>query len=111
MPLRNRREFLRLSAATATLPLLVSRANAATEHTVLIKNFSFEPAEIAISAGDSIVFTNEDGAPHTATDDNGAFDTGRLNRDQSATLTFPSAGNFAYHCAFHPRMTGTITIS
>jgi len=108
----SRRKAMTLSiGATVALPMMASTAKAATTHEVTIKSFAFVPADITIAAGDSITFTNEDGAPHTATDDNGAFDTDRLNKGQAATLTFASAGAFSYFCKFHPNMKGTITIS
>jgi len=107
-----RRNAMKLGAsAAATLPLLATAAKAATTHNVTIKSFKFDPADITIAAGDSITFTNEDGAPHTATDANGAFDTDRLNKGGAATLTFASAGSFDYFCKFHPNMKGKITIA
>ena len=108
---KTRRDILRLTAAATAAPFLATQANAATEHTVLIKNFSFEPADLSIAAGDSVVFLNEDGAPHTATDEAGTFDTGRLNRGQAATITFASASSFSYFCAFHPTMKATLTVT
>jgi len=109
-----RRRALGLAAsATAALPLIAASAKAAshaTSHAVTIQSFAFEPADLTINAGDSVVFTNQDGAPHTATDVNGAFDTGRLNKGGSATLTFNGQGSFNYFCTFHPNMKGKITI-
>ena len=105
----SRRSLLRFSLAAPAI-LLASTARAAT-HQVTIVNMAFQPANLTIAAGDTVVFANEDNAPHTATDDAGAFDTGRLAKGSSASLTFPSSGTFAYHCAFHRRMTGTITVS
>tara|TARA_R110002073_G_scaffold41933_2_gene118084 strand:+ start:131 stop:475 length:345 start_codon:yes stop_codon:yes gene_type:complete len=109
-----RRDALRLGAALVALPLgaTVARAAAdATVHTVVIKEFSFNPADLAIKAGDSVTFINEDSVRHTATDTNGAFDTGLLSKGQEGTVTFGSAGQFSYLCRPHPRMRGTITIS
>lgn len=116
MSVITRRAALRLVASTAALPLLATAAKAASHaahetHTVKITDFAFSPANLTIAAGDSVVFVNEDGAPHTATADNGGFDTGRLSRGQSATLTFNAAGTFSYFCAVHPHMKGSITIS
>ena len=61
------------------------------------------------SEPDTITFTNEDGAPHTATADDGAFDTGRLTKGQSATVTVSASGDHAYKCLVHPSMKGTVT--
>lgn len=97
----------------AALPIalgLAQPARAAT-HNVTIQGFAFSPASLTVAKGDTVVFTNQDGAPHTATASDGTFDTGRLNRGQSAEVTISSAGTFAYVCAFHGGMKGTITAS
>ena len=109
-----RRSLLRFAAAATALPMAATLARAdghATTHQVAIKGFAFEPANLTINAGDTVEFTNEDGASHTATADSGAFDTGNLRRGQSASLTFTSAGTFSYFCAVHPHMKGSITVS
>jgi hypothetical protein len=38
------------------------------------------------------------------------WDTGRLNPGQAGSFTFTTAGTFAYHCAIHPQMHGTIVV-
>jgi hypothetical protein len=51
-----------------------------------------------------------DSVTHTATGDNGSFDTGDIAAGSSATITFDNPGTFTYHCAIHPNMTGTIVV-
>jgi len=115
MPDLSRRSFIsRAALGAAALPFLALEARAAahsTTHQVAIRGMAFVPAALSIAAGDTVVFTNEDNAPHTATSDSGVFDTPRLSRGQTAQLTFPGAGTFAYHCAVHPNMKGTITVA
>lgn len=109
-----RRSVLRLAASAAALPLLAQTAHAASHaagHDITISNFAFSPKDLTISAGSKVTFTNADSAPHTATADNGSFDTGRLNQGQAASLTFSAAGTYTYFCAFHPNMKGTITVT
>ena len=107
-----RRDLFRLAAASAaTLPLLASRAAAQTVHTIQIQNFAFAPAVLTIAAGDTVVFNNLDSAPHTASADGGAWDTGRMAQGASVQITFSSPGSFTYFCAFHPNMKGAITIA
>lgn len=77
---------------------------------VEIENFAFSPDDITINIGDSITFTNNDSTAHTASGDNGEFNTGTLAAGESATITFTTAGTFNYFCAFHPSMTGTVTV-
>ena len=109
-----RRDALRLGAALVALPLTaaVARADAhATAHTVVIKGMKFIPADLAIKAGDTVTWINEDRMRHSATDLNGAFDTGLLAQGEESTMTFGGAGKFEYRCTPHANMRGTITIS
>jgi len=113
MTLITRRAFGKTVAAVLGAALMTSRALAAgnaKEHTVTIKGFKFSPANITIKAGEMVVFTNEDGAPHTATADNGAFDTGRLGKGGSKSVEFSEAGIFEYFCDVHPSMKAKITV-
>lgn len=93
-----------LVAATA------QRAQAAT-HMVQIAGFAFSPAELTVSVGDTVIFTNQDGAPHTATAESGVFDTGRLGGGDSAEVVIEEAGEHPYICRFHPSMVGIIRAS
>jgi len=77
---------------------------------VTIRNFAFNPANLTVKAGTAVIFTNEDSVDHTVTSDTNAFDTGALSQGQFAVLLFRTAGNFPYHCTFHPTMRGTITV-
>jgi len=108
----HRRQLIKLGIGSAVgLPLLAAgtqRAMAAT-HQVEIKGFKYIPASLQVAAGDTVVFTNVDRAPHTATAVDGSFDTGRLNRGKSGEITVAAAGTFRYICTFHPNMKGQIT--
>lgn len=100
----------KLTALAFALAVLASSSAAfAADHAVKIVGFKFEPASLTIAAGDTITFTNEDNAPHTATADDGAFDTGRLGKGESATVTVTAAGEHPYICQIHPMMKGTVT--
>ncbi len=77
---------------------------------VAIKDFLYKPENVTVSAGDSISFTNEDSANHTATANDGSFDTGTLEQGDSKSLTFDEPGTYAYICSFHPFMTGEVTV-
>lgn len=85
--------------------------NAAGEVAVAIENFAFNPADISATVGQTVTFTNNDSAPHTATLDDGACATPNLDDGGSSGLTFSAAGTFPFHCAVHPNMKGTITVS
>ena len=63
---------------------------------VNILNFKFDPTPLTIPVGTTVVWTNQDTAPHTATNDPGSaftFDTGMLQKGQSGSITFTTAGH------------------
>lgn len=94
--------------ATANSPATPAVAGAK----VTIKSFAFAPANVHVTVGGKVTFTNQDNTPHTATADDGAsFDSGTLNQGQSKTITFSKAGTFSYHCAFHAFMTAKVVVS
>lgn len=78
---------------------------------VSIKDFSFQPATLEIAAGTTVTFVNNDGVPHTATADDGSFDTGNLDSGASAEITFDTPGTYTFACKYHPNMTGTIVVT
>ncbi|HEV2109612.1 MAG TPA: cupredoxin domain-containing protein [Thermomicrobiales bacterium] len=82
-----------------------------TAEAVTIRDFAFNPPTLEIPAGTTVTWINEDQAPHTATGDQGEFDSGRLDPGQSYSQTFDQPGTYAYHCDFHPEMTGTIIVT
>ncbi|HVO54058.1 MAG TPA: cupredoxin family copper-binding protein [Solirubrobacterales bacterium] len=78
---------------------------------VTIEDFEFDPATITVAAGTTVRFTNEDSSPHTATSkQSGAFDTGTIKQGESATVKLDEPGTYAFFCAFHPFMKGTIEV-
>ena len=89
----------------------------AKTYTVTIKNFAFSPQTLTINKGDTVIWVNEDSAPHqiasnphpTHTDLPGLV-SGSLSTGQSYSFTFDKAGTFGYHCHIHPSMTGTIIV-
>ena len=105
-----RRSGLRLTAGLSALVAiaLVGGTAHADDQTVTIDGLAFSPGTVTVSEGEAVTWSNADGAAHTASGD--GFDTERLDPGQSATVTFPTAGTFAYVCAIHPQMRGTVVV-
>jgi plastocyanin len=57
-----------------------------------------------------VTVTNADPTAHTWTADDGGWDSGSLAQGASSTHTFTTAGTFAYHCAIHASMKGTVVV-
>lgn len=74
-----------------------------------ISGFAFASQNLTISQGDSIIFENQDSAPHTVTADDGSFDA-NVGAGATSEIVFDTAGTFTYHCDIHPSMTATVTV-
>ena len=96
------------SIAAAALSVVFATSAFAADHAVSISGMKFDPPTLEVAAGDTITFTNEDSAPHTATANDGSFDTGRLGKGDTATVTIGAAGTFDYICKIHPSMKGQV---
>jgi plastocyanin len=83
---------------------------AAKSEKVQIVEFTYEPDPVVVQVGGKVIWQNEDTAPHTATADDGSFDTGTLERGKIKSETFKEAGTFPYFCEVHPTMHGTVEV-
>jgi plastocyanin len=81
--------------------------------TVEIPEFAFAPDPIEISACDSVVWENTHTQAHTSTGKGDqAWNTGNVAAGEaSEAVRFEQAGSFAYICALHPFMTGTVEVA
>lgn len=77
-------------------------------HSITIQNFSFNPAELTIKTGDTVVWTNQDSMAHRIS--GGSFQSDNLSKGQSFSFTFSTAGTFDYICSIHPSMGGKIIV-
>lgn len=97
---------------------------AVTSASVTIQDFSFSPTPLTIKAGGSVTWTNNGPSSHSVTSDTpGSFDSGTLSppmasmdpyggtsSGQTYRMTFSTPGTYAYHCAIHATMHGTVTV-
>jgi plastocyanin len=77
---------------------------------VQIVEFTYEPDPVVVQVGGKVTWQNEDSAPHTATADDGSFDTGTIEEGKIGSATFKEAGTFTYFCEIHPTMHGTVEV-
>ena len=78
---------------------------------VEIEDFAYVPGTITIKVGTTVTWTNKDSVGHTATSDDGVFDSGMLSKGSSFSYTFTTAGTFGYFCTPHPYMVATIVVT
>ncbi|MEY2479047.1 MAG: hypothetical protein QOG87_4362 [Actinomycetota bacterium] len=80
--------------------------------TITIQNFAFAPQTLRVAVGTTVTATNNDAALHTWTGDGAspAWNSGDLTTTMSYSHVFNSPGTFAYHCARHANMTGSVIV-
>jgi plastocyanin len=70
--------------------------------------FAFSPQTLSITAGTTVTWNNNTSAPHTVT--GSSFGSAAISPGGSYSFKFTQAGTFAYHCMFHPYMTGSVNV-
>ena len=98
------------SAAAGEAPC--APATEAGTVTATMANIAFDPASITASVGDTVTWTNNDSAQHTATvKSDPTCTTETLANGASGSIVFNVAGSYEFFCKIHPTMTGTIEVS
>ena len=71
---------------------------------------AYSPDEITVAVGSTVTWTNTDTVAHTSTSNGSGWNSGTIAPGQQFSTTLQTAGTFAYHCAIHPGMVGTVTV-
>ena len=71
---------------------------------------AYNPADLNVSVGTSVTWTNADVVSHTSTADANGWNSGVIAPGGQFSFAFPTAGTFSYHCAIHPGMVGTVVV-
>ena len=80
------------------------------EAKVSISNFMFMPAQITVGPGETVVWSNDDGAPHGLEYHDGAKGTDLLLPGKTFSRRFDRPGTYEYNCSVHPYMTGRVVV-
>lgn len=83
---------------------------------VIMVNTSFQPQQIEVPVGTTVIWTNQDSVAHTVTSgtrDNptSLFDSGEIGAGATFSFTFTAPGTYPYHCTPHVGMDGTIVVT
>jgi plastocyanin len=75
------------------------------------EGIAFNPAEVTVSVGDTVTWTNNDTVEHDVTADGfSSGEPGGMAPGDTFDHTFQEAGTFDYVCTVHPGMEGTVTV-
>lgn len=90
-----------LLLAFVAVPAPSSAADAAVQ----VRNFAFDPDEVALEPGDTVTWTWASGTHSVIEDGTGVvWCTTRSTPAASCARAFPGEGVFAYHCGVHPTL-------
>ncbi len=80
-----------------------------------VENEAFIPSTISVPVNSTVIWTNNDTTPHTATASNVSegsqlFDSELLSPGKTFEVTFDKTGNYHYQCMLHPFMRGAVMV-
>ena len=97
------------SVAAGAPPAEGTAAGAAAGGTVRMAGLAFAPGTLTVAKGSTVVFDNDDTAPHTVTARSGGVDSGVLDPGKQFSVTVTDG--FDYFCSIHPSMTAKIAVT
>jgi plastocyanin len=103
-------------AATAAPGTTAAAGGGGDDEIALVtQGFKFDKTSLDLKAGSSytVEVTNKDSAEHSFTFKAASVDQDvEAGEDATATFTAPAAGDYEFHCKYHPAaMKGTVTVT
>ena len=71
---------------------------------------AYNPGDLTVAVGSTVIWVNTDTVVHTTTSNASGWNSGSIAPNQRFATTLQTAGTFAYHCAIHPGMVGTVIV-
>jgi plastocyanin len=97
-----------MSGAVIVLP--AEAVELSNRPTVAVTDIGFEPADLTVRQGETVLWAFGGLLPHTVTAADGSFASEMLKPGSTFEHTFDTLGTFSYACTLHPAMVGTITV-
>jgi plastocyanin len=106
------------AAGVVQAPSLTAVAQSTGESvsvTIHEDRFRFIPSQLTVPAGTTVIWVNDEQAKHTASADDGHFDSGDQELGVRYAYTFTEPGTYGYFCRYHGDvggvgMAGTIVV-
>jgi plastocyanin len=76
---------------------------------IAMRDIKFDPVEAEAAVGQTVIWTNEDSAPHNVI--GGPIESPTFNQGETFEYTPEEAGTIDYVCTIHPGMEGTLTVT
>lgn len=99
---RLRDAFVLIVFFTATTVAMVPESSRAANEGVTMRDTNkFNPEEVRIQPGDTVVWSNQGTKTHTVTADNKNFNSGDVKAGESYSQSFDKEGFYFYYCRLH----------
>ena len=82
---------------------------AAETKRVEIQNMQFNPQQVTVAQGDTVLFINKDIVTHNVTEENKAWASKDLPTNQEFKIKVDTS--FNYYCSLHPVMKGKVLVA
>jgi FtsP/CotA-like multicopper oxidase with cupredoxin domain/plastocyanin len=101
------------STATPASTQVTPSTGSGVGNQIIMLDNRFLPASLTVSAGTTVVWSNNGDNLHTSTSFNGLWDSSVLQHGQTFQFTFGQPGTYRFLCSQHfiEGMTGTITVT
>jgi plastocyanin len=104
-------QMMKVLLRCIVLGFLLSAPSAwAQERRITISEYAFSPAQLTITAGTKVTWTNLDQVPHSVVEKDKIFRSAALDTNDSYSFEFTQPGTYRYFCSLHPQMTGTVIV-
>jgi amicyanin len=99
------------TAPAAPAPAAPAHGGHSMSADVTMNDLAFSPADVTVPAGSTVTWTNKEDAPHTVTSKGGgALKSKNLQKGDTYSHMFMTAGTYSYYCTVHPNMMGKVTV-
>ena len=111
-----RRRWARAAVVAVGLAFMLSggagsdvRAQSTVE--VDVVGFAYQPIDLSVPVGTTVVWKNLDPVAHTVTDIDYAYDSGLFEEAGTFAKTFDTPGVYTYFCLPHPTMIASVNVT
>ena len=101
--------FIVILISGCSEPIIENKTVISERNTIMINHFVFEPQELVVDAGTTVVWKHNDSVTHTIVSE-GLFESKALDRGGEFSFAFDKPGEYDYRCDIHPSMRGKIIV-
>jgi plastocyanin len=101
-----------VTVALAAVATLAGGARAANETPVEVTMVgrAYQPTELTVGLGQTVVWQNQSITHHTVTSTTKLFESSSIAPGESYSMVFSKPGTFDYECTIHPTMKGSVVV-